>query len=178
MSCPIESPPQKKRKTSGTNMSRAWCYTLNNYTDGDIIKLESLEALRHVCSREVGESGTPHLQGYIRFAKPCRFSWWKNQFPSLHVEQRRGTEIEAVQYCLKDQDTVINIGQDSTRGEEKRTPRENTALDVMAMIENGSTIRQVYQAHPVFYFYNRRTILSVASDIKLWTSHPEATPET
>lgn len=173
MSCP----PPKKRKTSGTSMSRAWVYTWNNYTDADVVKLEALEAVRHVCSREVGDSGTPHLQGYIRFAKPCRFSWWKNQFPQVHVEQRQGTEVQAVQYCLKDGDTVINIGQDSTRGEEHRTPRENTALQVMDMLENGSSVHQIYRTHPIFYFYNRRTILSVASDIKLWRSHPDATPD-
>lgn len=171
MSCP----PTKKRKTNGTSMSRAWCYTWNNYRDEDIVALESLEALRHVAAREVGESGTPHIQGYIRFAKPQRFSWWKNQFPSVHVEPRHGTEAEASAYVLKDGDVIIDIGTD-IKPDLKRT-RENAAMDCIQMMESGATIREVYLAHPTFYFFNRRSILSVHDDIKLWQTMPDAAPD-
>lgn len=48
--------------------SYAWCFTLNNYTDEEIRRLESLECERLVVGKEVAPTtGTPHLQGYIRF---------------------------------------------------------------------------------------------------------------
>lgn len=52
-----------------------WCFTHNNYNDKDIDMYSS--TIREYCkvgffSKEIGDSGTPHLQGYIEFKKKDR----------------------------------------------------------------------------------------------------------
>ena len=74
-----------------TNMSLAkrWCFTINNPTDEESFLLsiwgESIEADGEqsdasylVFGREVGESGTPHLQGYVELRTKKRISFLKS----------------------------------------------------------------------------------------------------
>lgn len=51
--------------------SRAWVFTLNNYTENDEKYLqETLDCDYIVYGREVSPSGTPHLQGFVYFKNP------------------------------------------------------------------------------------------------------------
>lgn len=92
-------------------MSRAknWCFTLNNYNDADQDNLRALATTDEVSflvfGREIGESGTPHLQGYLEFSVRKRLSQVKALVSQrAHLEVRRGTGPEAREYCLKDED--------------------------------------------------------------------------
>lgn len=82
--------------------SRRWVFTLNNYTDADILAIPTWEATYHVYGREVGESGTPHLQGFVIFSKTKRFSAVKKIHGGCHWEVARGTSEQAAEYCKKD----------------------------------------------------------------------------
>jgi len=57
-----------------------------------------------VCGREVGESGTPHLQGYIYYKTLVSLKQMKEVHPTAHWEPQRGTPQEASDYCKKDGD--------------------------------------------------------------------------
>lgn len=54
--------------------------------------------------KEVGESGTPHLQGYIHYSTNVPMSRVKKDFGThrVHLERRCGTVSEAANYCKKD----------------------------------------------------------------------------
>jgi len=57
--------------------AKHWCFTLNNPTvdDAMVYEMVSCWPIEYVAvQREVGESGTEHLQGYVEFEKPQRLS--------------------------------------------------------------------------------------------------------
>lgn len=96
-----------------TVMAKNWCFTLNNYSDDEFSKLESLGSsppagsnVRYlVFGREVGESGTPHLQGYISFTKRKTMARVKEYTSTrCHVEIAKGRPAQASDYCKKDGD--------------------------------------------------------------------------
>lgn len=92
---PTESTPEPSGKKDYGPRGRSWVFTHNNYTDEDIRRYDSLKCERIFIGKEVAPTtGTPHLQGFVRFAQPVRLSWWKNQFPKASARIRLGTEEE------------------------------------------------------------------------------------
>jgi len=102
---------------------RNWCFTLNNYSFTEAATVLALPGVQdvntgvvYICyGQEVGENGTPHLQGYIEMAKQTRLSGMKKIIPRAHFEQRRGTQVQAIDYCKKD-------GKFFEAGEKKEQP--------------------------------------------------------
>lgn len=95
--------PKDTPKARG-KYSKKWVFTLNNYT---VEELEALEAIfeglaeKYVIGKEIGESGTPHLQGAVIFKKATRpIEACKNK--RIHWEQQKGNDKQAFDYCMKD----------------------------------------------------------------------------
>lgn len=86
--------------------SKSWCFTINNYTEKDETLLKDLETSYLIYGREVGESGTPHLQGYITFRKAYRLTALKKLHKTAHWEIAKAKDA-AINYCMKDQDYVL-----------------------------------------------------------------------
>ena len=83
------------------NMTRGWCYTINNFTEEDRDGLRSLECVYNIFGYERGAEGTPHLQGYVHFKSHKTLKGVKKMMPRAHVEPRKGTIDQAVDYCKK-----------------------------------------------------------------------------
>lgn len=158
---------QKAPKTSpphpGGAQSRSWCVTL--WSEEDVGRLR---ASAGIVALVVGEEVCPttqkvHYQTYVRFESNKRFSWWKSQFPTAHVEPRRGSEPEAAAYCRKDGRVLVDFGC-SVDSE----PAADTTEHVLNMLEDGAPLWQIYKAHPKFYFHNRRKIVDLETDMKGW----------
>ena len=95
--------------------SKRWCFTLNNYTTEEWQKI--LDKMTGKCVKycvigeEVGESGTVHLQGYVRFDKIQRMASVKKMTSKrAHVEWCRGSEEENKLYCIKDGKVLLEVG--------------------------------------------------------------------
>lgn len=150
--------------------SRAWCFTWNNYPDDAVDRLKGIPCERMVVGREVGESGTPHLQGYVRFKQPQRFSYWKNGWPQVHVESRKGSEAQAASYCQKGGDVVIDVG---VNFDEKVGPM--TRAEELEMIfeeaDKGASYGQIRQRHRVFCFWNRSKVINEVCDARYYMEH-------
>lgn len=84
--------------------SRRWCFTLNNYTQDDILVISSWESTYTIFGRETGEGGTPHLQGFVILKETTRLSGVKRLSSRSHWEVARGTSLQAAEYCKKDGD--------------------------------------------------------------------------
>ena len=85
--------------------SRHWCFTLNNYNEEDYaLFLEPNSSLSYCCvGKEVGDSGTPHLQGFLSFSNARRL----NGVTQAYFAGRGHWEIsrspsKAADYCKKD----------------------------------------------------------------------------
>lgn len=110
--------------------SRAYVFTINNYTATEEAALQATAAKYLVYGRETGESGTPHLQGYIRLNQAKSISALSRQpgFERAHIEPRRGSETQASDYCKKDGD-FYELGELSKQGQ--RTDLEAVREDIL-----------------------------------------------
>jgi hypothetical protein len=88
--------------------SKNWCFTLNNYTSEDITRIDALlqesngSIVYIIYGEEVGESGTPHLQGVICFRDRVRLQVAKHTIGSnAHVEVARNL-FASIEYCKKE----------------------------------------------------------------------------
>lgn len=79
---------------------RSWCYTVNNYTEGDVAQFEAFICKRHRCCKEVGDNGTPHLQGFITFTRTYRLSGLKKLNKKAHWEPAQD-HVASLNYCTK-----------------------------------------------------------------------------
>lgn len=84
-------------------MSRShnYVFTHNNYDDTTME--DSIECQYIIYGKEVGESGTPHLQGFIRFTQQKSLKQAIKHLPGCHVEVAKCLD-EAIQYCKKEGD--------------------------------------------------------------------------
>lgn len=84
------------------NRSTRWCFTINNWSPEDVTRLLQIDYRYLVFGREVGENGTPHLQGYIEFKGRKHFGAAKSAISARsHLERARGTAKENAEYCKK-----------------------------------------------------------------------------
>lgn len=85
--------------------SRRWCFTINNPSleDREFLNNSLSDCQYAVVGREEGESGTPHLQGFVIWKRNKRFNACKAAIGQrAHLEAARGTSEEAANYCKKD----------------------------------------------------------------------------
>lgn len=85
--------------------SRNFCFTWNNYPADALQQLERIQCRYFIAGREVGESGTPHLQGVICFTQQKTLSAAIKALgiPQVHVEVTRSLD-DAIEYCKKEGD--------------------------------------------------------------------------
>jgi len=129
-------------------VSKSWSYTLNNYDDKDVTFFEKLEGItRHRCAKEIGESGTPHLQGVVCFRKAYRLSALKKLHDRVHWEPTKSLD-HSINYCGKG-DVIIDFffSAQGMRSDIK------VACD---MIKDGKNMIEVATNYPdVYVKYNR-----------------------
>lgn len=127
------------------SQSKYWCFTINNYTVLDEQKIRDLFSLKkvsyYVFGREVGESGTPHLQGYLELPKKTRLTTLKKSLGRhVHLEQRKGSAVQSQEYCQKDGDFEED-GEISVPESGKR----NDLVVLQVALNNAVPLQQISQ---------------------------------
>ncbi|CAB9516446.1 Replication-associated protein [Seminavis robusta] len=162
-----------------TKQSTRYCFTLNNYTDNDIELLRDFYAnycKYLVYGKEVGEQGTPHLQGFFtlktKLSMPAVHKALGTKSIALLVAS--GTSFQAATYCKKGQQTKEewNSLKDSGpnhglnfKGEEFGSipsPGKRVDLDLLCeAVEEGKSLLEVSKIHPASYVRNYRGLANL-----------------
>lgn len=138
------------------SQSKYWCLTLNNPTEEEKDKVYGAVASSDglvtfvIAGSEVGANGTPHLQCYIEFSRRQRLAGCRRWFgPRIHAEIRRGSGLQAYEYCKKEdpnpreegERSNVNPGQRSDLMLLKNTLDSQCSLKEVAGEHFGSFLR-------------------------------------
>lgn len=159
-----------------TRSAKHYCFTVNNYTD-DVKQalaskgtelLESGSIVYMVYGEEVGESGTPHLQGFISFSTRKTFNGVKAILPTgAHIETARGSPAQAANYCKKD-------GKFAEFGNCPGGSGQRSDLSLLYdRIKSGATYKEIAEEFPSQFLRYRHNILQTIRDLQ-----PERTAPT
>lgn len=91
---------------------RRFCFTINNYSDDELTQLHMCledKGWGYIIGREIGASGTKHLQGYCEAKNAVRFETIKKIMPRAHIEKAKGNRRQNYKYCSKDGDYKSNL---------------------------------------------------------------------
>lgn len=140
-----------------TSKSRAFVFTFNNYTDDHCVRLrsEALTVCNYLCfGREVAPTtGTPHLQGYVRFDNPRRPASVAGLLNSLcnladgqsfHIETARGTFDQCRDYCKKD-------GSFEEYGTAPKQGKRTDLRRICGQIMEGNSLKEATSEAPEAY---------------------------
>jgi len=134
--------------------SRNFCFTLNNYSDANLEwwkQAVEMEFFKYVCfGQEIGDSLTPHLQGYVQLPKDRKSI--KALIDSLanetcgkpHWEIARGS-LEDNQNYTKKEGVWLEFGAPSCTGRGARSD----LYEVATAISKGASLQEVVEDHPV-----------------------------
>lgn len=127
---------------------RYWCFTWNNYPETGVEQLEQLfkkYEIDYVIGKEIGESGTPHLQGFIKAKRVIR-PIEKFGIKGIHWEKAKANEQANVSYCSKDGDFTTNIRtiKDNVK-EFGAYPWQQEIIDICATTPDERTIHWYWE---------------------------------
>jgi len=74
---------------------------MNNYPNTELV--DKLDCTYIIYGKEQGESGTPHLQGFVHFTNARSMKSVIKSLPGCHIEIARSA-VKAIEYCKKDGD--------------------------------------------------------------------------
>ncbi len=148
-----------EHKSGRKKRFRNMVFTWNNYSEAEHAALVETWKLRFkyiTFGREVGESGTPHLQGYAEAKKPTTFVVWRSYFGyKAYLAPRRGTPRQAADYCQKDGD-YFEEGELSQQG------RRTDLVKLKRRISEGkTTVAEIVMENPVGYHMYGRTLSKI-----------------
>lgn len=125
---------------------RTWCVTINNPSKDDIESFEDLDTHYQCYNIEIGEKGTPHIQGYLSFKNAKYFNSLSKALPRAHLEPARGSAEQNKAYCGK-QGRIFEKGIMPIVGKQPTTTK--TKQQAVSTIESLSmTNDQIRQTWP------------------------------
>lgn len=127
-----------------------------------------------IIGKEVGEKGTPHLQGYLEFENQIRWSTLKKKWNAIHWEEPFDQE-SSIKYCMKGEqpkdDWKKNKWNSPLWGKnadfiEEGTPKkqgERTDLKKIAdsILNNDTNVDTICVENPMLYHLYGRTLHKV-----------------
>lgn len=128
--------------------SASWVYTWNNPNrdpDEHHASLDAVSPVFHTFQREVGESGTPHYQGYVEFDGVKSLAQLKSLNPQIHWERRKGNQAQAIAYSNKEESRDEGPW---TYGTPKRVVQAGCSPGFISAVAEGKRLRDVHGLFP------------------------------
>lgn len=148
---------------------RSWCFTLNNYCEDDWNKFPKLFEEKSnkinylVQGKEVGENGTPHIQGFIHFDTQRTMGGIKKLFGNdrIHLEAKspKSTFEQAAEYCKKEK-SFIELGKLPKQG------ARTDILDLKKSAEEGDAKHVMYEKFGETYLKYHKAIDAITADYR------------
>lgn len=131
-----------------------------------------------VAQREFAPTtGQPHWQGYVELKKPARITQVKGWLgaPTAHLEARRGTQLQAIEYCKK-QETRMDGSEPVELGAAAAQGERTDIAGALAVLRDGGNLHAVLEAAPeVFVRYHRG--LTAAHELTLERANQAIRPQ-
>lgn len=151
--------------------STRWCFTINNPSEDEISSLRRLQVdgpnapVRFlIFGREIGDSGTPHLQGFIIFNRRLRLTSVRLCVSQRgHFEIARGSDEQARDYCRKDGD-FEEFGSFPNRPVGKENMFDQLVKWVREQ-ETRPTKAELCEAFPSLMVRYRNNVLALVDDL-------------
>ena len=138
---------------------RNFVFTLN--LEKNNVELEKVEqalkkqgACYYIIGKEIGENGNKHFQGYCELEKVKEFNVIHKTLFNAHIETRRGTQQQAIDYCKKEGDFV-------EWGTPKQQGKRNDLEGIIEMIREGASDIEILAEYPTQYFLYNQHIAKV-----------------
>lgn len=125
--------------------AKNWSFTLNNYTPNDLDRLSTpINGISYlIYGKEVGASGTPHLQGTVSFQSRKRLQQVITAIGQAHCTVTRHLQ-QSIEYCKKDGD-YTEIGE-PPKGQGQRCDLEEFKQTVKEGIHDLSELREQHSS--------------------------------
>lgn len=151
-------------------MARNYCFTIHDRNwDGPKLRDEVKYLIAQLEKGE--ETEKEHWQGYIELYKTARFKKTKEILgANAHIEARKGTRLQAYNYCTKE-DTRVTPWEKIEIGEFNKTQGQRTDLqEIGENIRDGIPLRSIAEESPSHFIkyykgmYALRDILDTPKD--------------
>lgn len=148
--------------------SRTFTFTMNNYKDTNLV--DNIDCKYVIYGKEVGEQGTPHLQGTIVFDNARRLAAVIKDMPGCHIEVCRSVQ-HSIEYCKKE-------GDWKERGAPPKTAKEGGEMEqerwkrIREAAESGEFDKipdkvRIQQARNLEYIYQQASKLRKLEDTEV-----------
>lgn len=124
--------------------ARAFCFTDFQSDRIEFWRTVTTSKVRYlILGREVcPTTGRIHLQGYIYFTNPRKFSTVRKSFGGTHIELARGSPADNRIYCAKGGNVVLEFGE---------LPAQGTRTDISQLasrISEGASFKDIAEEYP------------------------------
>jgi len=145
---------------------RSWVFTINNYTTLDENQLKDIPNMYILYAYEVGEAGTPHIQGYLYSKEKVSRKALSKKIPRANLEPAKGDLDDNKKYIIgpyeKEGKTKpynpnhITIGKEPNQG--KRTDLDDLKDQIIA---GQTTTDNIALDNPMLYHQYARTLSKI-----------------
>lgn len=155
--------------------NRRWVFTLNNFTEEELIYIhgwyEGLDSIKYlVFQHECGENGTHHLQGYVVFRRNQRLPAVRALLARGHWEPARGSHEQCVDYSTKGDTRVAGPWISGEHGHQGARSDLRGAVECLRDVG----IRGVAEQHPATYVRYWRGLAELQ---RQWDGGPSHRPD-